>query len=120
MSSMTKFGRTLVNWTLVIGVMLFAVWFAVANRHTTHVSFDPFSQEAPFWATPQIPVYALVLFSVFIGILIGGFASWFSAGRVRRLARERKRENKKLVREVEAVQKEPQGTVLPVPQTSSK
>ena len=117
---MTKFARTIINWVLIVSVLLFTIWFAVANRHTTYVSFDPFSQEAPFWATPPVPVYAIVLFSVFAGLLIGGFASWFSAGRVRRLARERKRENKELTKEVEAAKTVPAGPALPAPQSKSE
>jgi len=69
--------------------------FAVANRQVVTVSFDPFSANAPA-AEVTLPLFALVILLLIIGVLIGGLAVWLRQGRWRQAARRLERELQRL------------------------
>ncbi|HUI14993.1 MAG TPA: lipopolysaccharide assembly protein LapA domain-containing protein [Xanthobacteraceae bacterium] len=76
-----------------LGVIIIA--FAVANRQGVTVSFDPFGGSTPA-ASLTLPLFALVIVLLIIGVVIGGSASWLRHGRWRRAARRLEREVKEL------------------------
>ena len=62
----------------------------VANRQIVMFSLDPFGSPDP--ADPLVfamPLFALAIVLVIIGVLIGGIATWLRQGKWRRLARQR-------------------------------
>jgi hypothetical protein len=63
----------------------------VANRGTVTLSFDPFNGNDPA-ATVSLPLYALIILLLIVGVLIGGIASWSRQGRWRGAARRFERE----------------------------
>lgn len=65
---------------------LVTVFLAVANRHRVLFSFDPFDTEQPALAL-EVPLFAIVLAAVFIGMMIGGAAVWARQSRRRKVAR---------------------------------
>lgn len=71
----------LLAWLILLPLLLVFIAFAVANRHTALVSFDPL----PYQAEPS--VYALVLCGIFIGLLVGGTGAWIRGSRWRKRAR---------------------------------
>jgi uncharacterized integral membrane protein len=90
--------------TIVIGVpaTVTAIVFAIANRHSVQLSFDPFSTTEPALAL-QMPLY-LLLFGMFIlGILVGGSFAWLGQGRWRKTARQQKRKAYNLERDLAQV-----------------
>ena len=70
---------------ILLPLLLVFIAFAVANRHSALVSFDPL----PFEAEPS--VYTLVLVGVFIGLLVGGTGAWVRGSRWRSRARQAER-----------------------------
>jgi len=69
-------------WIITVCYALFIVTFSLANR--TSIEID-------IWPLPlkqKVPLFALLLACIGIGILWGGFAAWLSAGTNRRKARE--------------------------------
>lgn len=84
---MIRFLKALILIPLAIVVVL----FAVANRASVPVSLDPFSRGTPEIAF-QAPLFAVILGSVAVGILIGGAAAWFSQAKHRRAHRRYSRE----------------------------
>jgi len=58
------------------------IGFAIANRESVTVGFDPL----PF--AVGVPLYAVVLVALALGIVIGGTVTWLRGHRWRRLARE--------------------------------
>ncbi len=72
-----------------LGIVLIA--FAVANRQFVTVSFDPFNSAHPA-ASVTLPLFALIIVLLIIGVVIGGGASWLRHGRWRRAARRLERE----------------------------
>jgi uncharacterized integral membrane protein len=68
--------------------------FAIANRNAVVVSFDPLPFERPW------PLFAIVFVALGLGIVVGGTATWVGQRKWRRLARERRRANEALQREL--------------------
>ncbi|MDX2307726.1 MAG: hypothetical protein NW216_05780 [Hyphomicrobium sp.] len=61
------------------------ITLAVANRHSVEMVLDPFRAEP--LVTLKLPFYVFLLASLIAGVVLGGFATWFSQGRFRKLAR---------------------------------
>ena len=81
-------------------VAIIVISFAVANRQWTRLSLDPFSSTSPF-LTIEMPLWALFIFGVFIGLIMGWAMCWFAQGKHRKLARERRSEITRLQGELE-------------------
>lgn len=60
---------------MVLPASLIGASFAIANRSLVSVSFDP-TGLFPFLTTPEMPLFMVVLASMFVGILIGGAGTW--------------------------------------------
>jgi uncharacterized integral membrane protein len=71
---------------VLVPLVIVLVLFAVANRQTVTVSFDPFSTLTPAYAA-SLPLFVLIFVLVVIGILIGGTAAWLGQGKWRRAVR---------------------------------
>jgi len=85
---------------LLLPVAVLVVLLAVANRAPVQLSLDPFSQEAPEFAT-QAPLFAVIFASVMLGVVIGGIATWLAQGKHRRARRQYRREAQHLKLETE-------------------
>jgi uncharacterized integral membrane protein len=83
--------RKIVAAIVLVPLAAIIIAFAVANRETVTVSFDPFSGNDPA-ATVSLPLFALVILLLIIGVLIGGLASWLRQGKWRGAARRFERE----------------------------
>ena len=84
---MIRFLKALV----LLPVAILVVLLAVANRAPVQVSLDPFSQEAPEFAT-EVPLYAVIFAAVIVGVLVGGIATWLTQAKHRRARRQYRRE----------------------------
>ena len=82
--------RKIVAAIILVPLAIIIVAFAVANRQSVTVSFDPFSAEAPA-ASLSLPLFALVIGLLIAGVVIGGVAA-------SRLCRELSVPIRKLVR----------------------
>jgi uncharacterized integral membrane protein len=78
--------RKIITAVIVVPLVVLIVAFAVANRQTVTVSFDPFSQVSPAYAA-TLPLFAVIFAVLVLGVLVGGFAAWLRQGKWRRLAR---------------------------------
>ena len=70
----------------VIPLFLILAVFAVANRHFVTVSFDPFNSTEPALSA-SLPLFALIIAVAILGVVAGGFATWFGQRHWRRAAR---------------------------------
>ena len=85
---------------LLLPVAIIVVLLAVANRAPVRLSLDPFSQEAPEFAT-EVPLYAVIFAALMVGVLIGGVATWLAQAKHRRARRQYSREARQLRTETE-------------------
>ena len=78
--------RKLITALILVPLAVLLVAFAVANRQSVIVSFDPFDAAHPAFAL-AVPLSALLLAALFAGVVIGGVAAWMRQGSWRRAAR---------------------------------
>jgi uncharacterized integral membrane protein len=86
---------------ILVPLAIIIIAFAVANRQAVTISLDPFGASAPA-ASLTLPLFALLILVLIIGVVIGGSAAWLRQGRWRRTARRLEREAKELVARLEA------------------
>ena len=97
---------------VLVPVALIVVLFSVANRAPVRVSLDPISRDAPSLAL-DLPLFAVILAAIAVGILIGGFASWLAQGKHRKAARVNRREADKLRNEAQSLRAAVPDSALP-------
>lgn len=102
--------------TAVIAIPLAAVLiaFAVANRQSVTVSFDPFSSTDPAYAA-TLPLFAVVMLVLIFGVLVGGIAAWLKQGKWRRAARQLEAENRSLRSDLDDARRRAAAAAEPVP-----
>lgn len=94
--------RKLVFWLILVPLAILLLMFAVANRETVTVSFDPFSATAPA-AAVNVPLFVLIFVLVILGVIIGGVAAWLRQSGYRRAARRRDADVTALRHEIDAL-----------------
>ena len=78
--------RKIVTVLVLVPLAILIVAFAVANRQTVVISFDPFSSVDPAYAA-RLPLFALIFALVILGVIVGSVATWFRQASWRRTAR---------------------------------
>jgi uncharacterized integral membrane protein len=94
--------RKIVTAIIIIPLAVILVGFAVANRQSVTVSFDPFSATAPAYAL-TLPLFGIVFVILITGVIVGGVAAWLRQSHWRRSARRLDAETRALRGEVEAL-----------------
>jgi uncharacterized integral membrane protein len=109
--------RKIVTTIIVVPIAAVIIAFAVANRQTVTVSFDPFSSAAPAYAA-TLPLFAIMFAVLILGVLIGGIAAWIRQSRWRRTARRLDGEVRTMRAEQDAIRRR-FGTNEPAPSAPS-
>jgi len=104
--------RKLITALILVPLAIVLVTFAVANRQTVIISFDPFDQAHPAYALP-VPLFALVLALVIGGVIIGGAAAWLRQSKWRRSARLAQAQARELSVELERLKRSLRPVELP-------
>jgi uncharacterized integral membrane protein len=87
--------RKFLTAVILVPLAVLIIGFAVANRQTVTVSFDPFDATLPAYSA-SLPLFILIFVLVILGIFIGGTAAWLRQASYRRAARRLERENRAL------------------------
>ncbi len=95
--------RKIVAALILVPLAVILIAFAVANRQIVTVSFDPFSANEPA-AAVTLPLFALFVLLLIVGVLIGGAAAWLRQSKWRRSARQLQREVRALRQKVDALE----------------
>jgi uncharacterized integral membrane protein len=95
--------RKFLTTIFLIALTVVIAMLAVANRHWVKISIDPFSADQPAFVQPA-PLYAVILGSLILGVMIGGIATWLRQRKWRRAARRGEAELRKLRAEMLAMQ----------------
>ena len=96
--------RKIIAAVILVPLAVIIIAIAVANRQIVTVSLDPFSAEHPA-ASLTLPLFALVIVLLILGVLIGGIAAWLRQSKWRRTARRLEREIADLHIEIEALKR---------------
>ena len=103
--------RRIVTALILVPLAILVLSFAVANRQSVVVSFDPFDQAHPA-LTRALPLYLLMLVLLIGGVVVGGIAAWVRQGKWRRAARRADAQARELRAEVERLKRRPGPTAL--------
>ena len=87
--------RKLVTALIVVPLLIIFVTFAVANRASVTVTFDPFDSVNPALAV-TMPLFLLILTLIAFGIIVGGIITWFGERKWRVRARRAEQETASL------------------------
>jgi uncharacterized integral membrane protein len=88
------------SWILTLPLIAVAAIFAIANREPITLDLWPFE------ASPQLPLFVVLLACVGFGLVVGGLATWLSAAPARRRARQARRQVAELEREAVRLRQE--------------
>jgi len=91
--------RTIVTAVILVPLAIVIIGFAVANRQTVTISFDPFAATHPAYST-TLPLFVIVFLLVIFGVLVGGIAAWLRQSRWRSAARRAEAQARDLTAEV--------------------
>ena len=80
--------RKFLTGLVLIPLGLIFIDFAVANRHLVTVSFDPFGSGDTAFDLPAVPLFAIIITAMIVGVVAGGSVTWFRQRRWRRAARQ--------------------------------
>jgi uncharacterized integral membrane protein len=83
--------KRLLQFLILAPVVVIGLAFAVANRHSVLVSFDPFSGDMQ-GGHVSVPLFLLLILAMMCGVVIGGSVTWFAQGRHRRALRDARSE----------------------------
>ncbi len=80
------------QWLILVPVAIVGIAFAVANRQSVDVSFNPFESPETSSLAIEAPLFLVMFLAVAFGVLLGGIFTWFAQGRHRRALRETRSE----------------------------
>lgn len=87
----------LILWLVVLPLAVYSAFFAVNNRGSLTLDFDP----VPY--SLDLPIFAGVLGAILIGLIVGGVAAWLRQGKWRRETRKLRRDVRGLEAELEQI-----------------
>ncbi len=96
--------RKIVTIVIIVPLAIIVIAFAVANRQTVTVSFDPFSASHPAYAI-SMPLFVLLFVILILGVIVGGLVAWLNQGDWRRTARKLDADVRALHDEIEALRR---------------
>jgi uncharacterized integral membrane protein len=101
-----------------VPLAIILVALAVANRTPVAFTMDPFNPGNP-GLTLQLPLFAMLFLAAVVGVLLGGFATWWSQGRYRKEARAKGKEVHQLVQELSQRRAAATAPAAPQPSTNA-
>lgn len=84
-------------------VFIFAIFFFIQNREEVILQFGLYPIRDGYWESPKIPLFLIILCSIFLGVLIGGIADLYERFQLKGALRQSKRTIERLEREVESL-----------------
>lgn len=97
--------RKIVSALILVPLAVIIVAFAVANRQTVTISFDPTSATNPAYALPPMPLFMVIFVILILGVIVGGMAAWLNQSAWRRTARKLNFDMRALHDEIEALRR---------------
>ncbi|HVW93697.1 MAG TPA: LapA family protein [Devosia sp.] len=98
--------RRILGWIVLVPLSAALIIFALANRQLTVINFNPLAAPSSLDA-PGIgmPLFLVIFVALLLGVVLGGFATWLTQGRVRREKRQWQREADRLGRELDTTRR---------------
>jgi len=95
-----KWVRTLIWMVLFI----FAILFSIQNREEVTLRFGLYPFRETLWLELfSVPLFLVILCSIFFGLLVGGLSDFYRRLQLRRMLRQNQRTIEKLEKEIESI-----------------
>jgi uncharacterized integral membrane protein len=96
--------RRIVAALIIVPLAVVIIAFAVANRQSVTLSFDPLSSTNPAYAA-TLPLFVVIFIVLILGVLVGGVAAWVGQTKWRRSARKLDADVRTLHQELAAIRR---------------
>jgi uncharacterized integral membrane protein len=96
--------RKILFFLIAVPVAILIVALSVANRHPVVLSYDPLGGGDDALSV-RLPLFAIILGALLIGVVAGGAAAWWNQGKWRRTARQGMRDAARWHNEAEALRR---------------
>lgn len=94
-----KWTKTLLTMIIFILVIL----FSLQNREEVVLRFGLYPIQDHLWELPQLPLFLIILCSVFVGVLIGGIGDLYQRFKLKKALRQNEKMIEKFSGEIEAL-----------------
>jgi len=84
-------------------IFILIILFSLQNRDEVELRFGLYPFQERFWAIPKLPLFLIILCSVFLGVLIGGVGDLYQRFQLKKALRQNEKMIEKLNREVESL-----------------
>ncbi len=84
-------------------VFILVILFSLQNREEVALRFGLYPIQGHLWEIPKLPLFLIILCSVFLGVLIGGIGEFYQRYQLKKSLRRNEKVIEKLNREVEAL-----------------
>lgn len=96
--------KKILTVVVLVPVAVIVIAFSVANRQPVDIAYDPLGGGDPAM-TLSLPLFVLILASILIGMIAGGFAAWLRQGKWRKAARANAQEAARWQREAQELRR---------------
>lgn len=82
-------------------IFILVILFSLQNREEVVLRFGLYPLQDKGWEVPKLPLFLIILCSVFLGVLVGGMGDLYQRFQLKKSLRQNKKMIERLSREVE-------------------
>lgn len=90
---------------LLMAIFILVILFSLQNREEVSLRFGLYPLQSHLYEVPRLPLFLIILCSIFLGVLIGGIGDFYQRYQLRKSLRQNEKMIEKLNREVEALRR---------------
>jgi uncharacterized integral membrane protein len=84
-------------------VFICVILFSVQNKDEVILRFGLYPLQEHLWELPKIPLFLVILCSIFLGVLIGGIGDLYRHFQLKRTLRQNQRMIERLEKEIQSL-----------------
>ncbi|MDI6762984.1 MAG: LapA family protein [Thermodesulfobacteriota bacterium] len=92
-----------VKTLLIMIIFILVILFSLQNREEVGLRFGLYPIQDRFWEVPKLPLFLIILCSVFLGVLIGGIGDLYQRFQLKKSLRQNEKMIERLSTEVETL-----------------
>lgn len=82
-------------------IFILVILFSLQNREEVALRFGLYPIQDRSWEVPQLPLFLIILCSVFLGVLIGGIGDFYQRFQLKKSLRQNEKMIERLSMEIE-------------------
>jgi uncharacterized integral membrane protein len=86
-----------------MAVFIFVIFFAIQNKDEVILRFGLYPVQNYQWEAPKIPLFLVILCSIFLGVLIGGTSDLYRHLQLKRTIRQNQKMIETLQKEIQSL-----------------